>query len=1312
MGRRSRRCVLAVCILWAMVWATEGTVNAQADASLPPGVKAVWDVEKAWREGTPTRERVCINGLWRWQPAEEAAETVPAGNWGFFKVPGPWPGPTSYIQKETQTLYPHPTWQDVDLREVRAAWYQREIAIPEGWAGRRIALRAEYLNSYADVFIDGKKAGEILFPGGEADITSACRPGRRHVLSVRVTAMPLSDVVAVFSDTGAPRQGRGSVARRGLCGDVFLVSTPSGARFTDVKVNPSVRKWQITLDTGLGALKPGGRYVLQARVKDGARTVKEFTSAPFGSADLKEGRFAFTADWKPDKLWDIHTPQNMYSLETSLLDDAGQVVDVYRPVRFGFREFWIDGKDLYLNGTRLYIFLGSTHNAIFGTAWATYDAARECMLRLQSFGINTVHTHHFGCEPGSHLAYGEILRAADDVGMLIAFSMPHMGHYQWDAPDAAESNGYARHAEFFVRVAQNHPSVVMYTMNHNSLSYRGSSNPDLLDGRHNERGEIGPRRDRGAQRGLLVQSIVEGFDPTRVVYHHSSGTMGNMHTSNLYLNFTPIQEVSDRFEHWATEGVKPLLLCEYDTPYDLDWTTYRGWYKGRRTFGSSPVPWEFCVGEWNAQFLGDRAFDLSERDKENLRWEANNWQTAETWYRWNYPYAIVGRSTRGHKDKLAVRSMYITDNWRAFRTWGVSAFNEFTYTNFWSLRQGVDQGRQDFKVDWDDLQRPGFSPDFIQDRYATMISAFERNDWIPGAAAQALYRNAMPLLAYIGGKPERFTAKDHNFLPGESFQKQLIIINNSRETVECECTWSLDLPQPQIGKRTVTIQTGQQERIPLQFSLPADLKPGTYELTASVRFSSGKAQEDAFKVDVLAPAPPVRRAARVAVFDPRGETTELLRDVGLACEPVQANADLGNCDMLIVGKEALTLDGPAPDIGRVRDGLKVIMFEQTADVLEKRFGFRVQEYGLRRVFERVPDHPVFEGLEHANLRDWRGEATVTPPRLDNFEVRQRTGELLKKWCGIEVTRTYRCGNWGNVASVLIEKPARGDFLPLIDGGFSLQYSPLMQYREGDGLVLFCQMDVTGRSEPDPAARRLAANIISYAAAYTPAPRGKVLYSGEDAGLEHLKQAGFDVAGYGGGRLGDADVLVVGPGGGGAVAASADAVRSWLKAGGRLFAIGLDGRAANGFLPSPIRTKKSEHICTVFEPPGMGSPLAGVGPADVHNRDPREVDLVSGGATIIGNGVLAVAEDPDVVFCQLAPWQFDHSADKMNTRRTFRRVSCLVTRVLGNMGCDGSTPLAERFSSPVSASETEGRWLEGFYLDKPQEFDDPYRTFGW
>ncbi len=45
---------------------------AGADSSetvLPAGVKAVWDLDKACRETTSSRERICINGLCQRQPA-------------------------------------------------------------------------------------------------------------------------------------------------------------------------------------------------------------------------------------------------------------------------------------------------------------------------------------------------------------------------------------------------------------------------------------------------------------------------------------------------------------------------------------------------------------------------------------------------------------------------------------------------------------------------------------------------------------------------------------------------------------------------------------------------------------------------------------------------------------------------------------------------------------------------------------------------------------------------------------------------------------------------------------------------------------------------------------------------------------------------------------------------------------------------------------------------------------------------------------------------------------------------------------------
>ena len=1296
----------ALLAAWLLAAALVTSCPAQTEAPLPVGVKAVWDLGKAAREKTPTSERVCMNGLWRWQPAKDAADAVPADRWGWFKVPGCWPGITDYMQKDCQTVHAHPSWKGEKLGGASAAWYQREITVPAEWAGRRISVYAECLNSYAAVYIDGKKAGEMRFPAGEAHLTSVCRPGAKHVLSLYVVAMPLKAAMLSYSDTNSAKSVKGSVERRGLCGDVYLVGTPAAEHIAGVRVDTSVRKGEIALEAALHGLAADKTYTLRARVTAGGRTVKEFAGKPFRGGDLKNGRIAFAGKWKPENLWDLHTPQNMYEVQVSLAAGAGKTLDTALPVRFGFREFWIDGRDFYLNGSRLFLSAVPLDNAQVGAAWASYEGAKESLSRLKSLGINFVYTHNYGCEPGTHLGFEEILRAADDVGMLVSLSQPHFSQYDWKAPDADQANGYARHAEYYVRVAGGHPSVVFYAMSHNATGYAEDMNPDMIDG-------LVERRDqwsgRNAALAVRAEAIVKRLDPGRIVYHHSSGNLGSMHTSNFYANFAPVQEMSDWFEHWATQGVKPMFTCEYGVPITWDWTMYRGWYKGQRTFGSAKVPWEFCLAEWDAQFLGDRAFKISEAEKANLRWEAKQCRAGNLWFRWDYPNEV---GTRVFEDRLEVMAMYVADNGRAHRTWGLSAGNAWEFGMFWKPRDGLDRNRrQELKVDWDNLQRPGFSPDYLQDRYERMDLAYERQDWAPTVAGDALLRNNRPLLAYIAGKPARFTSKDHNFAAGESVEKQIIIINNSRQAVTCECTWSLGLPQAAAGAKKVSVETGRQERVPLRFDLPAALAPGTYELTAAVKFSTGEVQKDAFAVHVLPPAPPLKAPAKIALFDPHGETAKLLAGLKVPCRAVAAGADLAPFDLLIVGKAALTVDGPGPNLGRVRDGLRTIVFEQSAEGLEKRLGFRVAEYGLRQVFRRLADHPALAGLDAEALRDWRGEATILAPRL-KYELSPRyNGAPAVKWCDIEVSRVWRCGCRGNVASVLIEKPARGNFLPVLDGGYSLQYSPLMEYREGKGLVLFCQMDVTGRTESDPAAARLTRNLLEYVAAWKPAPTRTAVYAGDPAGKSHLEKAGVPVAAYEGGNLAADQVLVVGPGGGQKLAAGKAAVGGWLKAGGRVLAVGLDEGGAGAFLPFTVATKKTEHISTFFEPFAMNSPLAGIAPADVHNRDPRQLPLVAGGAAAVGDGVLATAEGGNVVFCQLVPWEFDY-AKQYNLKRTYRRASFTLARLLANMGAAGSTPVLARFASPVAAAKPEKRWLDGLYLDTPEDWDDPYRFFRW
>jgi hypothetical protein len=215
--------------------------------------------------------------------------------------------------------------------------------------------------------------------------------------------------------------------------------------------------------------------------------------------------------------------------------------------------------------------------------------------------------------------------------------------------------------------------------------------------------------------------------------------------------------------------------------------------------------------------------------------------------------------------------------------------------------------------------------------------------------------------------------------------------------------------------------------------------------------------------------------------------------------------------------------------------------------------------------------------------------------------------------------------------------------------------------------------------------------------------------GDPAGKRHLERAGFSLKDYPGGKLSPDDVLIAATGFGNPAPATGPYITMWLSKGGRLLTLGLNQSECDKLLPFQVTMKNAEHIASFFASPGPDTPLAGIGPAEVHNRDPRDFPLVAGGAEIAGDGVLATFGKSSVTFCQLLPWQFD-PARSSNLKRTFRRTSVLLSRLAANLGTTCTTPLLDRFQQPAAAADK--RWLTGLYLDEPEEWDDPYRFFRW
>ncbi|MBM4036161.1 MAG: hypothetical protein FJ291_30880, partial [Planctomycetes bacterium] len=327
-------------------------------------------------------------------------------------------------------------------------------------------------------------------------------------------------------------------------------------------------------------------------------------------------------------------------------------------------------------------------------------------------------------------------------------------------------------------------------------------------------------------------------------------------------------------------------------------------------------------------------------------------------------------------------------------------------------------------------------------------------------------------IAWLCGPPDSIEAKDHSFLVGAKLAKQLAIHNPTRETLPYTFSWNVVLGGA-IDLRSVS-GTGKIEpgktlfepiEVDLPASVPADKFPGEIRLSASV---GAERCEETFPFRVFRKPPPGGRV--VAVVDPVGDTTALLKLLGFMTEPWGGT---GQAPLVVVGRNALVRDPRALKRleEHVRQGGRAVVFAQDPDWLEKQAGFRVAKEPARRVFPVDPRHPMLLGVDDDDLRDWAGGRGVV--------------------CGAP-----------------IEKPHLSSWRPVLECGFDLAYSPLMELDYGKGRLVLCTLDLEGHAAHDPVALWMGRKAMVYATAAPLQPKAdKPVVAGDDAAESTLKALG-------------------------------------------------------------------------------------------------------------------------------------------------------------------------------------------------------------
>jgi len=410
------------------------------------------DINSALRGGlSPYRQS--LSGPWRFHYAEnpaqmpgsfEAPEHNDAG-WDEIYVPGNWQMQGYGIRNYTNIRYPYPVDPPFVPTENPVGCYRRYFTIPSLWAGRRIFLNFEGVNSAFYVWLNGKMVGysQGSHMAAEFDITEFAQPGDNLI------------AVQVFQwCDGSYLEDQDMWRFSGIFRDVTLTARPS-TFIRDITIQTTFdadyKNATLKIDADINGLSS----TMSATLFDAAgMPVNESTIA------VENNRAVAGVPVTAPHPWTAETPY----LYTLVLAIDGEAVSF----KVGFREIkWGDGR-LRLNGVPLLLNGVNHHDTDPDTGHAmSMEAMERDIVLMKQHNINCVRTSHY--PPDTRL-----IELCDRHGLYVIdeadIETHGFGSFDWSFlskhPEWTEA--YVDRAERMVERHKNHPSVIMWSLGNES----------------------------------------------------------------------------------------------------------------------------------------------------------------------------------------------------------------------------------------------------------------------------------------------------------------------------------------------------------------------------------------------------------------------------------------------------------------------------------------------------------------------------------------------------------------------------------------------------------------------------------------------------------------------------------------------------------------------------------------------------------------------------------------------------------------------------------------------------------------------------
>ena len=448
--------------------------------------------------------------------------------------------------------------------------YRRTFEIPEGWAGKKVFINFDGVDSFFYLWINGKYVGFSKNSRNLAqfDITGYLESGT-NTLAVEVYR----------NSDGSNLEAQDMFRLPGIFRSVALEAKPE-VSVRDIRVTPSMTALKV--DAKISGAVPG--LTLSYQLYENLL----YSDTNFLVADFDGRPAATTLEFPNAKPWSAEAPHR-YTLVGMLKDASGKTLDIFSTI-VGFREvcikdtpasedeFGIKGRYFFLNGKPVKLRGVNRHETEPSMGHAvTREVMEEDIRLMKRANINHVRNSHYPDAPYWYYLcdkYGIYLM--DEAN--IESHHYHYGEASLSHPIEWKDAHVARMTEMVVS-DYNHPSVIIWSMGNEAgpgknfeYTYAAARAIDPMRPiqyeRNNGISDIGCSQYPGVH---WVQKVATGTGDVKYPYHinefaHSMGNaLGNfaqywqsIDSTNFFMGGAVWDWVDQSLWNYTPDGVKYL----------------------------------------------------------------------------------------------------------------------------------------------------------------------------------------------------------------------------------------------------------------------------------------------------------------------------------------------------------------------------------------------------------------------------------------------------------------------------------------------------------------------------------------------------------------------------------------------------------------------------------------------------------------------------------------------------------------------------------------------------------------------------------